>query len=42
MPIEPFNAIHYAGMTVYKIGVLLLAVVPYVALALVSPKGRRA
>ena len=42
MPIEQFNAIHYAGMAVYKIGVLLFAVVPYVALVLASPGGRRA
>ena len=42
MPIETFKAIHYAGMAVYKIGVLLFGVVPYLALALVSPRGRRA
>ena len=41
MPIEQFNAIHYAGIAVYKIGVLLFTVVPYVALVLVSRSGRR-
>jgi hypothetical protein len=41
MPIEQFNVIHYAGMAVYKIGVLLLTVVPYVALVIMSRRGRR-
>ena len=41
MPIEQFNAIHYAAMAVYKIGVLLFTIVPYVALVIVSRKGRR-
>lgn len=29
---EQFDAIHYASMAVYKIGVLLLNLVPYLAL----------
>lgn len=29
---ERFDAIHYAGMAVYKIGVLLFNLVPYFAL----------
>lgn len=29
---EQFDAIHYASMAVYKVGVLLLNLVPYVAL----------
>ena len=41
MPIEQFNAIHYAGMAIYKIGVLLFSVVPYVALVIMSRRGRR-
>jgi len=41
MPIEQFNAIHYAGTAVYKIGVLLFTVVPYVALVIVSRRGKR-
>ena len=31
-----FDAVHYAGMAVYKIGVLLLNLVPYVALRWVA------
>lgn len=34
-PVETFDAIHYAGMAAYKIGVLLLVVVPLIALHLV-------
>ncbi|RZJ20936.1 MULTISPECIES: DUF6868 family protein [unclassified Acinetobacter] len=30
-----FDAIHYAGMAVYKIGILLLNVVPFLALYLI-------
>jgi hypothetical protein len=30
---EHFDAVHYAGMAVYKIGILLLNLVPLVALA---------
>jgi len=41
MPIEQFNAVHYAGTAVYKIGVLLFTVVPYVALVIVSRRGKR-
>jgi hypothetical protein len=36
MPVEQFNAVHYGAMAVYKIGVLLLNVVPWVALLIVS------
>lgn len=35
LPVETFDAIHYAGLTVYKIGILLFNVVPLVALWLV-------
>jgi hypothetical protein len=31
---ERFDAIHYAGMAVYKVGILLFNLVPYVALRL--------
>jgi hypothetical protein len=31
-----FDALHYAGMTVYKVGILLLNLVPYVALHIVT------
>jgi hypothetical protein len=33
---EAFDAIHYGGMAVYKVGILLLNLVPYVALTLVG------
>ena len=31
-----FEALHYGGMAVYKIGILLLNLVPYVALCIVA------
>ena len=36
LSLETFNAMHYAALSVYKIGVLLLNLVPLVALYLVS------
>lgn len=33
---EQFDAIHYAGMAIYKIGILLFNLVPYVALHIVG------
>jgi hypothetical protein len=33
---EQFDAIHYGGMAVYKIGILLLNLVPYLALRIVA------
>ena len=33
---EQFDALHYAGMSVYKIGILLFNLVPYVALCIVG------
>jgi hypothetical protein len=33
---EQFDAIHYAAMAVYKIGILLLNLVPYLALLIVT------
>ncbi|MDD5274273.1 MAG: hypothetical protein PHU14_16340 [Methylovulum sp.] len=33
---EQFDTIHYAGMAVYKLGVLLLNLVPYLALCVVG------
>ena len=32
---ETFDALHYAGMTVYKIGIIMLNIAPLVALWLV-------
>ena len=34
LPIERFDAIHYAGMAGYKIAILLFFLVPWLALAL--------
>ena len=31
---EHFDAVHYLGMAIYKVGVLLLNLAPYLALAL--------
>jgi hypothetical protein len=36
MPAEQFDAIHYAGMAMYKIGILLLNLVPYIALLIIG------
>ena len=36
LSVESFDAIHYAGLAVYKIGILLLNLVPLAALCLVS------
>ncbi len=36
LSVETFDAIHYAGMATYKVGILLLTVVPLVALLVVS------
>ncbi len=33
---DRFNTIHYASMSVYKIGLLLFNLVPYVALCIVA------
>lgn len=33
---ERFDAIHYAGMAFYKIGILLLNLTPYIALHLIN------
>jgi hypothetical protein len=35
LPAEQFDTIHYAGMAIYKIGILLFNLVPYVALLIV-------
>lgn len=32
---ETFDAIHYAGLATYKVGILLLNLVPYLALQLI-------
>jgi hypothetical protein len=34
--VETFDAMHYAGLSVYKIGIILLNLVPLIAVWLVS------
>jgi hypothetical protein len=36
LSVETFDAIHYGAMSVYKIGILLFALVPYLALLVVG------
>jgi hypothetical protein len=36
IPVEQFDAIHYGSMAMYKIGVILFNLVPYVALLIVA------
>ena len=36
LSVETFDAIHYTGLSVYKIGIILLNLVPLIALFLVS------
>jgi len=36
---ERFDAIHYLGMSIYKVGILLLNLTPYVALRLANHGG---
>ena len=33
---EQFDALHYAGMAIFKIGIILLNLVPFVVLSIVS------
>lgn len=39
--VEQFDMLHYAGMSVYKIGIILLNLVPYIALQ-ISRRSTRA
>jgi hypothetical protein len=36
LSVEQFDAVHYAGMALFKIGILLFNLVPYVALRMVG------
>ena len=40
LSVETFDAVHYAGLAVYKISTILLNLVPLVALCLVSRRSR--
>ena len=35
---ERFDAIHYSGMAAYKIGIILLALAPYIALSIMGAR----
>ena len=39
LSVERFDAIHYAAMALYKVGILLLNLVPYVALRVATAHG---
>ena len=39
LSVEQFDTLHYGGMAIYKVGILLLNLVPYVALLIVSRSG---
>lgn len=36
LSVEQFDTIHYAGMAIYKIGILLLNLTPYLALRMMA------
>ncbi|MGE5819852.1 MAG: DUF6868 family protein [Deltaproteobacteria bacterium] len=36
LSVEQFDMLHYAGMSIYKIGVILLNLVPYIALRILK------
>jgi hypothetical protein len=36
LTVESFDKMHYAGLTVYKVGIILLNLVPLIAICLVS------
>ena len=36
LSVETFDAIHYAGMAFFKLGIFLLNIVPYIALLVVG------
>lgn len=36
MSVETFDVIHYAGLAAYKVGIILLNYVPYIALHIVG------
>jgi hypothetical protein len=38
LSLEQFDMLHYAGMSVYKIGIILLNLVPYFALRITEPR----
>ncbi len=39
IPVETFDAIHYAGMAFLKIAIIVFNIIPYFALRIVYPSG---
>ena len=39
LTVAQFDALHYGGMAVYKVGILLLNLAPYIALNIVARHG---
>ena len=38
LSVDQFDMLHYAGMSVYKLGIILLDLVPYIALHITKPE----
>jgi hypothetical protein len=38
LSVDQFDMLHYAGMSVYKIGIILFNLVPYIALHITKPE----
>jgi hypothetical protein len=38
LSVDQFDMLHYSGMSIYKIGILLLNLVPYIALHITNPR----
>ena len=38
LSVDQFDMLHYAGMSIYKIGILLLNLVPFIALHITKPE----
>jgi hypothetical protein len=38
LSVDQFDMLHYGGMSVYKIGIILLNLVPYIALHITKPE----
>ena len=38
--LQQFDMLHYAGMSIFKIGIILLNLVPYIALHITRPRNK--
>ena len=38
LSVEQFDMLHYAGLSIFKIGIILLNLVPYLALRITKPE----